>query len=186
MRRLAQLPLALAVALTVSGCAEIGGSATTATGTSGSSPVAVAERTHEYPAPAPAAERANGSSSAEAAVFAFANGYINWNARTVVADLRRLAADSVGQARSAMQIEAAQVAADYELRGGGVANAGTVEAVALLRGSKDEFVVVTRESTTASATDAYQGLRPAWHVTVATVRREPSGAWVLSGWQPES
>jgi type IV pilus biogenesis protein CpaD/CtpE len=176
--------LAAAVTLGLSGCAAIAARSTTTSGSR--SPVAVAERTHEYPAPVPAAERAPGSPSAAAAVFAFANGYINWNAHTVVADLRWLAADSVGQARSAMQIEAAQVAADYELRGGGVANAGTVEAVALLRGSKDDYVVVTQESTTATATDAYRGLRPAWHVTIATVRREPSGAWVLSGWQPES
>jgi hypothetical protein len=182
--RPAHVVLALVVALVVSGCTEIGGASSTAS--AGRASVATAERTHEYPAPPPPAEHAPGSPSAAAAVFAFANGYINWNEHTVVADLRRLAADSVGQARSAMQIEAAQVAADYELRGGGVANSGTVEAVAPLHGSKDEYVVVTQESTTATATNAYQGLRPAWHVTVATVRGRPSGAWVISGWQPES
>jgi hypothetical protein len=147
--------------------------------------VATAERTHEYPAPLPAAEHAGGSVSAEAAVYAFANGYINWNAGSVVADLTRLSRESVGQARSAMQIEAADVAADYELRGGGIANAGTVEAIAPLLG-RSAYVVVTRESTSSTSSDAYQGLRPEWHVTVATVRRAGPGDWVLSGWQPES
>jgi hypothetical protein len=85
-----------------------------------------------------------------------------------------------------MQLEAAEVAADYELRGGGVSNAGIVESVAPLRATTDEYVVVTRESTTASATSAYQGLEPAWHVTVATVRQAGPRDWVLSGWQPES
>ena len=182
MSRTPAIAVAVALALPLAGCAEIGVRSTTST----SSPVATADRTHEYPAPAPPDEHAQGSPSAQAAVLAFADGYINWNARDVVADLTRLAADSVGQARAAMQLEAADVAADYELRGGGISNAGTVEAVAPLRGSADEYVVVTRESTTATATNAYQGLQPAWHVTLATLRREPSGTWVLSGWQPES
>ncbi len=77
-----------------------------------------------------------------------------------------------------MQLAAAQTASDYELQRGGIANQGTVEAVAPLRGSRDRYVVVTRELTTASATTAYQGLQPAWHVAVATVIREPTGG----GW----
>ena len=71
------------------------------------------------------------------------------------------------------------------LQRGGIANQGTVEAVAPLGGRGDRYVVITRELTTASATTAYQGLQPAWHVTVATVSREPPGQWVVSGWQPE-
>ena len=62
----------------------------------------------------------------------------------------------------------------------------SVEAVAPLDGRPGAFVVVTRESTTAANTDAYAGLRPAWHVTVATVAEVARGRWVLSGWQPES
>jgi hypothetical protein len=84
-----------------------------------------------------------------------------------------------------MDLAAAQTAGDYELRRGGIANHGTVEAVAPLRGSPGTYVVVTRESTTASATTAYQGLRPAWHVTLAGVRRQPRGGWVVDRWQPE-
>jgi len=151
------------------------------------SPVAQAETTHEYPSPAPPLENAAGGLvSPAAAVAAFATAYINWNAQTVSQDLRALAAHSIGQARSAMQLAAAQTASDYELQRGGIANQGTVEAVAPLRGSDDQFVVVTRELTTATATTAYQGLQPAWHIAVATVTQQRPGQWVVSGWQPES
>ncbi len=50
----------------------------------------------------------------------------------MTARLRALAALSVGQARAAMTLAASQTATDYELRRGGVANHGTVEAVAPL------------------------------------------------------
>jgi hypothetical protein len=100
--------------------------------------------------------------------------------------MTELASTSIGQARSALQLAAAQTAGDYELKRGGIANSGTVEAVAPLTASPNQYVVVTRESTTATADAAYQGLRPAWHVTIATVARLPSRGWVLSGWQPES
>jgi hypothetical protein len=148
--------------------------------------VAVAERSHEYPSPAPPLERAPPRASAELALALFATTYINWNAADVSARLRVLAAASVGQARSAMTLEAAQVAADQQLRAGGVANHGIVEAIApLIGGGGDRYVVVTREWTTASASAAYQGLLPAWHVTLATVRPQGRG-WVISAWQPES
>jgi hypothetical protein len=78
---------------------------------------------------------------------------------------------------------------DASLHQARIANHGTVEAVARLRGSRDCFVVVTREQTTSSESSAYQGLAPAWHLTLATVAAEPdAGArrWVVSGWQPES
>jgi hypothetical protein len=47
-------------------------------------------------------------------------------------------------------------------------------------------VVVTLESTSATNTTAYQGLRPAWHVALATVTEQQPGQWVVSGWQPEN
>jgi hypothetical protein len=119
-------------------------------------------------------------------VSAFALAYINWTADTVSERMRRLAVRSVGQARAAMQLAAAQTAGDYELRRGGIANHGQVEAVAPLPGRAGRFVVVTREQTTATLSAAYQGLRPAWHVTVATLTEVGAGRWVLSGWQPES
>jgi hypothetical protein len=147
--------------------------------------IAIAERTHEYPAPPPR-QRAPAASTPQLALLIFATIYINWNASNVAKRLRALAHASIGQARSAMQLEAAQVTADPQLRAGGIANHGTVEGIApLLGGAAGEYVVVTREWTTASATGAYQGLLPAWHATIATVRREGRG-WVVSGWQPES
>jgi hypothetical protein len=85
-----------------------------------------------------------------------------------------------------MTLAAAGTAGDYELRRGGVANAGTVEAIAPLASQKHQYVVVTLESTSATATDAYQGLEPAWHLALATVLELPAGRWVLSGWQPEN
>jgi hypothetical protein len=85
-----------------------------------------------------------------------------------------------------VQLAAAETAGDYELQRDGIANSGQVEAVAPLRGHPNQYVVVTRELTSATATDAYQGLAPAWHVTVATVREQSPGVWVVSGWQPES
>ena len=60
-----------------------------------------------------------------------------------------------------------------------------MEAIAPVRRRSDQYAVVTRERTTASNTDAYQGLAPAWHVAVATVTRV-RGLWVLSAWQPEN
>ncbi|MBV8430742.1 MAG: hypothetical protein JO244_06245 [Solirubrobacterales bacterium] len=151
------------------------------------SPLAAAERTHEYPAArAPVQRAAGGSTSAIAAVTAFAAAYINWNAQDVSQDLHDLAARSLGQARSALQLAAAQTASDYELQRGGIANQGTVEAVAPLTAGGDRYVVVTSELTTATATTAYQGLQPAWHVAIATVTEQGDGRWVVSGWQPES
>jgi len=148
--------------------------------------VAEAQTRHEYPSRAPPQRAWNGRLSAVAAVAAFAEVYINWDARTVARRLRRLAGSSVGQARAAMQLAAAQTNSDYELQRGGIANHGTVEAVAALADGRDRYVVVTREFTTATATNAYQGLQPAWHVTIATVLQERPGRWVVSGWQPES
>ncbi len=149
--------------------------------------LARAQTAHEYPSPPPPPETAtNGAPNATQAIRAFATAYINWSALTVSADMRSLAARSVGQARAAMSLAAAQTAGDYELREGGIANSGAVEAVAPLSGHAGEYVVVTRESTSASNTTAYQGLQPAWHLALATVERLPGGRWALSGWQPEN
>lgn len=151
------------------------------------SKVEQAQATHEYPASAQPPQRPDRTGSSPIAMIdAFAATYINWNAQTVTTHMRALAAASVGQARSAMELAAANASHDYELQRGGVANSGSVEAVAALGGSPNRYVVVTREQTTASNSTAYQGLRPAWHVTVATVTQLAPAAWVVSGWQPES
>jgi hypothetical protein len=201
-RRLAVCRAALAGAIVLlGGCASLMASGTPASGThpasptsrttspapTGGTPVDVAQRTHEYLSPPPPAQSAaGGAPSAVAAVTAFASAYINWTARTVAGDLRSLAAGSVGQARSAMELAAAQTAADYQLQRGGIANSGQVEAVAPLRGRPNRYVVVTLERTTATATTAYQGLAPAWHIAIASVVQLAPGRWVVSGWQPES
>jgi hypothetical protein len=119
-------------------------------------------------------------------IEAFTTGYINWTAATVKVRMRALAKLSIGQARSAVLLLAAQTAQDYELARAGIANSGTVEAVAPLPGSSDEYVVVTRERTTASNSSAYQGLAPAWHLALAGVSRLAQGGWAVSSWQPEN
>jgi hypothetical protein len=176
----------IGLALVLAGCAPLDAHAPSAT-TSAASGVAAAQHSHEYPASgAPSVDgprRVSGDPSG--AVRAFATAYINWTAATVTAQLRVLAALSVGQARAAMTLAAGETERDYELRRGGVANAGTVEAVAPLIGRRHQYAVVTRELTSATATDAYRGLRPAWHVTLATVVRVGAGGWAVSGWQPE-
>lgn len=146
-----------------------------------------AQVTHEYPSPPPPAQTATGAtSSAAQAVRAFATAYINWTAKSVAGDMASLAARSIGQARSAMTLAAAQTADDYELQRGGISNHGTVEAVAPLPGHRSQYVVVTLESTSATNTTAYQGLKPAWHVALATTTELPGAGWVLSAWQPEN
>jgi hypothetical protein len=142
-------------------------------------------RNHELATPPGPAERAPVASSAPEALARFARTYINWNAADVRSRLSRLAADCVGQARTAIQLEAAQTGADPELRQAGIANHGSVEAITSLAGSTRRYVVVTRERTTATDSSAYQGLAAAWHLTVATMARR-GGGWVISGWQPES
>ena len=168
----------------VSGCAVIHAPSRPAPPPSA---VSRAQATHELASPRPRQTVASpAAATPEQAVRRFAGAYINWTADSVGRDMIALASASIGQARSALQLAAAQTAGDYELRRGGIANSGTVEAVAPLPGSRNQYVVVTRESTTATADAAYRGLRPAWHVTIATVARLPGRGWVLSGWQPES
>jgi hypothetical protein len=104
----------------------------------------------------------------------------------VAAHLRVLSQAAIGQARSAMALAAGQVGRDSSLRLGGVANSGTVEAIAPVTGERNVYAVVTRERTTATNTRAYQGLRPAWHVTLATVTEVDGWLWTISGWEPEN
>jgi hypothetical protein len=149
--------------------------------------LAQARATHEYPSPTPPRETAARAAAApESALRAFASAYINWTADTVAADMRALASRSVGEARSAMTLAASETANDYELQRAGIANSGTVEAVAPLLGRRGEYVVVTREFTTATNTTAYEGLRPAWHLALAMVRELARGQWAVSSWQPQS
>jgi hypothetical protein len=180
-------PALIGCPVLLSGCRAVGPAPTAAHSTTRSA-IAQAQATHEYPAPAPAPQTAAGTAAAGPiqAIRSFATRYINWQADTVAARMRSLAAQSVGQARSAMVLAAANTAGDYELRRDGIANSGTVEAIAPLNGRPNQYVVVTREQTTATGTTAYQGLRPAWHVALAAVVEVPGAEWTLSRWQPES
>ncbi|MGZ4175697.1 MAG: hypothetical protein ACXVRW_01615 [Solirubrobacteraceae bacterium] len=148
--------------------------------------VARAQRTHELPTSAAPETAPGGWRSPVQAVQVFTETYINWTATTIATHLRLLAEASIGQARSAMTLAAGQAGRDSDLQRGGIANAGTVEAIAPVTGERDVYAVVTRERTTATNTSAYRGLAPAWHVTLATVTQVDGGLWTLSGWQPES
>jgi hypothetical protein len=187
--------------------AGTGATGATGTGSSGSASTQTSAGprviSKEVPTPPGPTESAPTQRSAPAALAHFAGLYINWNAADVKRHLLELANECVGQARTAMSLQAAQTGADPELAQAGIANHGTVEAVAALPGSgsgsspgsgndsrsgsgaTERYVVVTRESTTATNSSAYQGLAAAWHLTVATVTRRSAG-WVISGWQPES
>jgi hypothetical protein len=179
--------ISLALVLPMAGCT--GPQVRSRTATDAAS-VAQAQRTHEFPAPSATArgrERVHATRpDPVSAVRSFATAYINWTAATVTARLRALASLSVGQARAAMTLGASETARDYELHRSRVANQGMVEAVAPVSGRRRQFVVVTREVTTATATAAYRGLHAAWHVALATVTAVPGGGWALSGWQPEN
>jgi len=177
---------AVAAGLALSGCAALGAGSSQSP-TPKPNKVAIANRTHEYPAaPAPPEQALGGAPGAAQAIRGFAVAYINWDATSVARDMRGLAAESVGQARSAAELAASETASDYELRRGGIANRGTVEAVAPLPGGGNRYAVVTLERTTATNTSEYAGLAPAWHVTVASARQVSPGRWVVSGWQPEN
>jgi hypothetical protein len=174
----------------LAGCAAFGGgastTATTHAGRAGGSKLAQAQRTHEYPGAPRQQGAAGGASSPVLVIEAFATAYINWTAQSVAPTMRALARITVGQARSEVSLTAAQTAQDYELKRGGIANSGVVEAIAPVLGHRDQYAVVTRERTTATNTTAYQGLRPAWHLALATVTPLPGGQWVISSWQPEN
>lgn len=180
-----RIPVAIALtSIALCGCAGLAVHAPTTARPQ--SKLAQAQATHEYSSSAPRQQADATALTPIHAIDAFATAYINWNATTVTPDMRALAAASIGQARAAMELAAAGTAQDYELHRGGITNSGTVEAVARLVGGQNQFVVVTRELTSATNTSAYQGLQPAWHLTVATVTQVEPGAWVVSGWQPES
>ncbi|HEY3728397.1 MAG TPA: hypothetical protein VGL51_14565 [Solirubrobacteraceae bacterium] len=188
MRWPRRVVVALIVGGSLAGCSGFGGGASkTATSSAAGRPSALAQaqRTHEYPGPL-RRQTARGATSPVLAIDAFATAYINWTAQSVSRTMRALTRLTVGQARSEVSLAAAQTAQDYELKRGGIANSGLVEAIAPVLGHRDEYAVVTRERTTATNSTAYQGLRPAWHLALATVTRLRAGQWVLSSWQPQN
>jgi hypothetical protein len=186
-RSTASMPAATTAAATTA--AATTAAATTAAATTAAAAratVARAQHTHEIPTPAQRPTAPGGWRSPVQAVQVFAQAYINWTAATVARHLRVLAYVSVGQAHSAMALAAAQTVRDSDLHRGGIANSGTVEAIAPVTGERNVYAVVTRERTSATNTSAYRGLSATWHVTLATVTQVDGGLWTLSGWQPES
>jgi len=181
-------PASTAPAGTTGGTGSTGGTATPAASPTARlrATVARAQRTHEIPTPAPADRVEGGWPSPVEAVQVFAEWYINWTASTVAAHLHLLAGAAMGQARSAMTLAAGQVGHDSSIALGGIANSGTVEGIAPVTGENNVYAVITRERTTATNSNAYQGLRPAWHVTLATVTKVFGHLWTISGWQPEN
>jgi hypothetical protein len=172
------------MALALAGCAATSASRSQ---TAPPRPAAQAQTTHERPSPPSAPEPVNSAAdSQQRAVLEFAERYINWTPETVAGQMQTLAAQSVGQARSAMELAAAQTAHDYELQQGGISNSGAVEAISPLFTGHNRYAVITRETTTATNSTAYQGLHPAWHLAIATVIEVSPGRWVLSGWQPQN
>jgi hypothetical protein len=180
-----QVPAALLAAVILAGCG--GGSAPAG----GSSPRAGGDvsRAGSVRRSGPGGSATSTPGSPVPVIERFADAYINWSAAGVAADLASLAHQSVGQAASEMAMAAVQTSGDSTIAQGGISNSGTVEAVAPRIGQPGQYLVVTRESTAASASAAYQGLAPAWHLTIATVtveRTRRGARWVISGWQPES
>jgi hypothetical protein len=118
-----------------------------------------------------------------AALERFARLYINWNEHNLAAQQRTLAAISIGEASSTEAQAAAHTPADYELHNSHLANKGRIVAIAPSRPARPgSYMVVTRERTTGTGT--YDQLAPAYHLTIATVRRIPGG-WTVSQWHPQ-
>jgi hypothetical protein len=110
------------------------------------------------------------ASTPRGALARYALAYTNWNATTLPARLRQLAALAVGPARLAALQTAAALATNSRLVAERVRNTGTVLAIAAGQGAATgEWVVVTREHTIGSG--SYAGLPATLHVTLAQVRR---------------
>ncbi|HEY7961007.1 MAG TPA: hypothetical protein VID29_03705 [Solirubrobacteraceae bacterium] len=122
--------------------------------------------------------------SPRAALRRYAFAYTNWQAATLVAHERRLAALAVGPARLAAAQTAASLGGAAALAAHRVRNTGVVIAITPGQGpDRGRWVVVTQEQT--SGTGAYGGLPASPHVTLARVMRA-GGGWVVWGWWPES
>jgi len=125
-----------------------------------------------------------GELTPRAALIRYADLYVNWSARDVVARQRQLASISLGQARAQALQAAASARSDELLIRSRVANSGQVVAIATGQGpARQEWVVVTREHTVGEGD--YAGLPPTLHVTYATVVHTREG-WVVNSWSPQN
>lgn len=137
----------------------------------------------QAPITSPPDPRAGTGPTPQGALRAFGERFINWDGRDVARVQSELAQDAVDGARS-MLLEAARRSAPT-LRAHGTSNRGQVRAVARDARGDDSWIVVTRE-TSDRRDGVYAGLGAQWHLTIATVRRLPSGRWAVSSWDPVS
>jgi len=136
------------------------------------------------PPPAPSeAGAANVQGTAVRALGAFASLYVNWSYQDLTSRQRTLAAMSLGSARDAELQAAASSSSDETLRAAQLRNSGTVMSVARDQGEPGLWVIVTREQTGGSG--GYEGLPPAYHVTLARLAKVPGG-YAVSEWLPQS
>jgi hypothetical protein len=123
-------------------------------------------------------------STPRAALIRYAQLYVNWSARDVLARQRQLASISLGQARAQALQAAASVQRDKILTRSRVANTGQVVGVAPGEGAAEgQWVVVTREQTTGQGD--YAGLPPTVHVTFAKLVHTQAG-WVITSWSAQN
>jgi hypothetical protein len=90
---------------------------------------------------------------------------------------------SVGAARTAELQAAATSRADATLRAARIANRGTVVSIARDQTQAGAWVIVTHEQTSGAGN--YEGLPPAYHVTVARLASAPGG-YAVTEWLPQS
>ena len=195
----ASMLLAASAAVALAGCGlsdpytakQPSSSVTTSTSTTPSTTTTTADPVPERGGTIPAGARATQSQLAagagwptpQSALEQYARLYVNWSARTVADDQRKLAAISVDQARAQALQAAARYAQDQTLLQSGVANSGHVVAITSSIVTPGQWVLVTSEQTTGKGD--YAGLPPTLHVTYAQVTRTSTG-WVVSEWAPQN
>jgi hypothetical protein len=135
-------------------------------------------------APAPGTQApAHVEPTPNAAISAFARLYVNWSFRTLAEHQRALAAMAVGAARLSEQQAGASAAHDEALARGHIYNRWQVVDVAPDALRSGWWAIVTREQTGGNA--QYEGLRPAYHVTIAKLA-SVAGGYAVEQWLPQS
>jgi hypothetical protein len=116
----------------------------------------------------------------------FAERFTNWTYLTLHTRQLELTRYSTGEARQAMQLAAQGTTHDNELKAGKTTNTGHLVSLAPRTGGPmGEFVVVTLERTSSKRAD-YQGLKAAYHVTLARTVEAHPGRYAISSWQPQN